>query len=243
GFGPFPGGFVIIPFGDARALQKAITPNTAGFLVEPIQGEGGINVPEEGYLAAIRKICSDKNVCLVFDEIQTGLGRTGTLLAEEHEHVKADLTIIGKSLGGGFLPVSAVLARGDLLDVFGPGEHGSTFGGNPLACAVGRSALRVIAEEGLVENSRKMGAHLKKQIEGLESPHVKSVRGRGLMLGIELNESAPTADALSKKLIESGLLCIPAGERIVRFTPPIILDEEQSGWALERLAKVLTSRR
>jgi ornithine--oxo-acid transaminase len=243
GFGPFPAGFVVIPFGDAEALRRVITPNTAGFLVEPIQGEGGINVPPDGYLAEVRRICTENDVCLVFDEIQTGLGRTGRLLAEEHEHVKADLSIIGKSLGGGFLPVSAVLARGEVLDVFSPGEHGSTFGANPLACAVGRSALRVIAEEGLVENSRKMGEYIKKQIEGLESPYVKGVRGRGLMLGIELNDSSPSAEVLSKKLIDSGLLCIPAGARIVRFTPPIILDEEQAGWALERFTKVLTLKR
>ncbi len=242
-FGPFPKGFIVVPFGDAEALRKAITPNTAGFLVEPIQGEGGINVPEEGYLKEVREICSENNVCLVFDEIQTGLGRTGTLLAEEHEHVKADLSIIGKSLGGGFLPVSAVIARGDVLDVIGPGEHGSTFGANPLACAVGRAALRVIEEEGLVANSRKMGDYLKAQILGLGSKLVKRVRGRGLMLGIELEDSAPSAAELAEKLIASGLLCIPAGERIVRLTPPIILDEEQAGWALERLTKVLTSKR
>ncbi len=242
GFGPFPRGFVTIPFGDAEALRRAITPNTAGFLVEPIQGEGGINVPPDGYLAEVRKICTEKEICLVFDEIQTGLGRTGKLLAEDHEHVRSDLSIIGKSLGGGFCPVSAVLSRGNVLDVIRPGEHGSTFGANPLACAVGRSALRVIADEKLVENAERMGAYLKREIERMGSGQVKGVRGRGLMLGIELTESAPTAENVCKQLIESGLLCIPAGERIVRVTPPIILDEEQAGWALERLTKVLTSR-
>lgn len=237
GFGPFPPGFVVIPFGDAEALRRAITPNTAGFLVEPIQGEGGINVPPEGYLREVREICSEQEVCLVFDEIQTGLGRTGKMLAEDHEQVRADLSIIGKSLGGGFCPVSAVLARGEVLDVIGPGEHGSTFGANPLACAVGRAALRVMEEEGLVENARSMGESLTKRIEAIGGP-IKRVRGRGLMLGIELDESAPKAGDYCTKLIESGLLCIPAGERIVRFTPPIVLDEEQAGWALERLSRV-----
>ncbi len=238
GFGPFPGGFKVVPYGDVKALKEAITPATAGFLVEPIQGEGGMNVPPDGFLREAAKLCAASNVCLLLDEIQTGLGRTGKLLAEEHDAVKADAVILGKSLGGGFLPVSAVLARGEILDVFGPGDHGSTFGANPLACAVGRAALKVLVEEELVANAARMGAHLKKEIEGLSSPIVKRVKGRGMMLGIEIVPDAPSAEELCTRLIREGLLCNTAGSGIVRLTPPIVMDDEEAGWALERIQKV-----
>jgi len=238
GFGPFPDGFKVIPFGDIKALKEAITPNTVAFLAEPIQGEGGVNVPPDGYLQEARKLCTAHNVCLVLDEIQTGLGRTGKLLAEEHWGVKADVTIIGKSLGGGYVPVSAVLARGDVLDVFQPGEHGSTFGGNPLACAVGRIALKVLVEENLAANAEKMGALLTREILAMGSPLVAGIRGMGMMLGIELTPEAPPADELCGRLIAEGLLCNTVGPRVVRFTPPLVLDDEEAGWALERLAKV-----
>lgn len=239
GFGPFPGGFKVVPFGDLKALKEAITPNTVGFLVEPVQGEGGVNVPPDGYLPEARKLCTANNIALVFDEIQTGLGRTGTLLAEEHWGVRSDVIVIGKSLGGGFIPVSAVLARGEVLDVFQPGDHGSTFGGNPLACAVGRSALKVMVEEELPQNAAKMGAFLKQEILALKSPLVAAVRGVGMMLGIELTTGAPPAAEICSKLIAEGLLCNTVGPAIVRFTPPLVLDDEQAGWALERLSKVL----
>ncbi len=238
GFGPFPDGFKVIPFGDSKALKEAITPNTVAFLVEPVQGEGGVNVPPDGYLQEARKLCTAHNVSFVLDEIQTGLGRTGKLLAEEHWGVKADVTIIGKSLGGGFVPVSAVLARGDVLDVFQPGEHGSTFGGNPLACAVGRIALKVLVEENLAANAMKMGALLTREILAMNSPLIAGVRGKGMMLGIELAPEAPPADELCGRLIAEGLLCNTVGPRVVRFTPPLVLDDEEAGWALERLAKV-----
>jgi len=238
GFGPFPDGFKVIPFGDAKALKEAITPNTVAFLVEPVQGEGGVNVPPDGYLQEARKLCSAHNVSFVLDEIQTGLGRTGKLLAEEHWGVKADVTIIGKSLGGGYVPVSAVLARGDVLDVFQPGDHGSTFGGNPLACAVGRVALRVLVDENLSANAEKMGALLTREILAMGSPMVAGVRGKGMMLGIELTPEAPPADELCTRLIAEGLLCNTVGPRVVRFTPPLVLDDEEAGWALERLVKV-----
>jgi ornithine--oxo-acid transaminase len=206
-------------------------------MVEPVQGEGGMVVPPKGYLKGLRDLCTEKNIKLVFDEIQSGLGRTGEFLAEEYESVKADVCIIGKSLGGGFCPVSAVLARGDELDVFGPGEHGSTFGGNPLACAVGRTALQVLVEEKMVENAAEKGAVLREAILGMKGKRVLGVRGRGMMLGIELGEPAAP---VCKELIDAGLLCNAAGETIVRFTPPLTMNEEQVGWTLERLEEVLT---
>ncbi len=217
-------------------MKQAVTENTVGIMVEPIQGEGGMVVPPAGYLAGLRDLCTEKNVKLVFDEIQSGLGRTGELLAEEYESVKADVCIIGKSLGGGFVPVSAVLARGDELDVLGPGEHGSTFGGNPLACAVGRTALSVLTEDKMIENAAAKGEVLKEAVLGMRGKRIAGVRGRGMMLGIELNEPAAP---VCKELIAAGLLCNAAGESIVRFTPPLTLNEEQVGWALERLEEVL----
>jgi ornithine--oxo-acid transaminase len=236
GFGPFTPGFIRVPYGDLEAMKQAVTENTVGIMVEPIQGEGGMVVPPAGYLAGLRDLCTEKNIKLVFDEIQSGLGRTGELLGEEYESVKADVCIIGKSLGGGFCPVSAVLARGDELDVLGPGEHGSTFGGNPLACAVGRTALSVLTEEKMIENAAEKGAILEEAVLGMRGKRIAGVRGRGMMLGIELNEPAAP---VCKELIAAGLLCNAAGESIVRFTPPLTLNEEQVGWALERLEEVL----
>ncbi len=237
-FGPFTPGFVTIPFNDASALEAAIIFNTVGLLVEPIQGEGGINVPDPGYLTEVRRICSERNVCLIFDEIQTGLGRTGKLLAEEHENVVADVTLVGKSLGGGFLPISAVLSNEEILGSFAPGDHGSTFGGNNLACAVGRSALKVLIEEGMIENAAEMGEYFRREIQGIGGKYVKRVRGKGLMLGIELHDDAGGAAAFAKRLLEKGLLCIKAKDNVVRFTPPLVITEEEAAWALESLQAV-----
>lgn len=187
GYAPFTPGFKTIPFGDSKALEQAITPNTVGFLVEPIQGEGGVIVPPTGFLKEARRICDENNVILILDEIQTGLGRTGKLFAEEHEDIEADLTLIGKALSGGFYPISAVLSNKEVLGVFKPGDHGSTFGGNPLACAVARAALKVLTEEKLIENSAEQGAYFMKQLQKIQSPHIKEIRGRGLMIGVELH--------------------------------------------------------
>ncbi len=239
GFGPFPSGFKVIPFGDARALEDAVTEYTVGFMVEPIQGEGGMNVPADGYLADIRRIARERDICLVFDEIQCGLGRAGTLFAEDFENVRSDVLIIGKSLGGGFCPVSAVLARGDVLDVFAPGEHGSTFGGNPLACAVGRTALRVLEEERLAENARRMGAHIRRGLEPLLGSLIERIKGRGLMLGFELRPGAPSAADLSRSLLRHGLLCNPASATVLRFTPPLTIREEEADWAIDKLTSGL----
>ncbi len=236
-FGPYGSGFKIIPYNDPKALEKAITVNTTGFLVEPIQGEGGIRIPDDGYLKEVRSICTDKKVPLIFDEIQTGLGRTGYLLAEEHEQVRSDMSIIGKSLGGGFLPVSAVLSRGGMLDVLEPGDHGSTFGGNPLACAAGLAALAVIDEDGLIANAQEKGEYLKSRVESLTLSGVKQVRGRGLMLGIEME--GPADDAVAK-LLTNGLLCNKAGANVIRFTPPLTITEEEANWALEKLSAALS---
>ena len=241
GFGPFPPGFKSIPFGDAGAFEAAITKNTVGFMVEPVQGEGGMNVPPDGYLAKIREIATDKNVALVFDEVQCGLGRTGRLFAEDHESVRADVMVIGKSLGGGFVPISAVLARGDVLDVFGPGEHGSTFGGNPLACAVGRVSLEVMEEEALIANAQKIGDIIQRRLLPRIGSTIKSIKGRGLMIGIELMDEAGEAGAFASKLASFGLLCNAASNHVLRFTPPLTILEEEIDWALERLEAGLDS--
>ena len=240
GFGPFTPGFKIIPFGDAEALERAIGPDTVGFLVEPVQGEGGIVIPPRGYLKEVRRICTRRNVLLILDEIQSGLGRTGKLLAEEHEGVKADVTIIGKALSGGFYPVSAVLSNEEILGVFRPGDHGSTFGGNPLACRVAREALRVLVEEGMIENTEKLGAYFLKKLREIESPYVKEVRGIGLMIGVELKPEAGSAREFCLHLKEKGLLCKETHEKIIRFTPPLVIKKEEIDWALERIRTVLT---
>jgi len=239
GFGPFTPGFKIIPFGDTEALENAITPNTVGFLVEPIQGEAGVIIPPLGYLKAARAICKKNNVVLILDEIQTGLGRTGKLLAEEHDGIEADLTLIGKALSGGFYPVSAVLSNSEVLGVLQPGEHGSTFGGNPLACAVGRAALKVLVEEKMVDNAAKMGTYFLDELKKIDNPVIKEIRGRGLMIGMELLPDAGGARQYCQKLKEKGLLCKETHENIIRFAPPLVIAKDVIDWALEQIEAVL----
>lgn len=239
GYAPFTPGFKIIPFGDSEALEKAVTPNTVGFLVEPIQGEGGVIVPPSGFLKEARRICDENNVILILDEIQTGLGRTGKLFAEEHEGIEADLTLIGKALSGGFYPISAVLSNKEVLGVFKPGDHGSTFGGNPLACAVARAALKVLTEEKLVENSAEQGAYFMEQLQSIQSPHIKEIRGRGLMIGIELHPEAGGARKFCEALQTKGLLCKETHEHVLRIAPPLIIQKTEIDWALERIVDVL----
>jgi len=240
GFGPFTPGFKIIPFGDAKALEDAINENTVAFMVEPIQGEAGVIIPPEGYLRKIREICTDKNVALVFDEIQTGLGRTGKLLAEEHEAIESDVTLIGKALSGGCYPVSAVLSNTEVLGVFLPGEHGSTFGGNPLACAVAREALKVLIDEGMIENAAKLGIYFQEKLKDINSPYVKEVRGKGLMIGVELKEDAGGARPFCEKLMKKGLLCKETHEHVIRFAPPLVITKEDIDWAISKIQEVLT---
>jgi ornithine--oxo-acid transaminase len=239
GFGPFTPGFKVVPFGDASALEAAITHNTVGFLVEPIQGEAGVIVPPEGYLKQARAICTKKDVVLILDEIQTGLGRTGKLLAEEHDDIEADLTVVGKALSGGLYPISAVLSNVEVLGVLRPGEHGSTFGGNPLACAVARTALRVLLEENMIENAANMGEYFLSQLKGIKSPYVKDVRGKGLMIGVELIPEAGGARRLCEKLMTKGLLCKETHENTIRFAPPLVIKKAEIDWALERIEPVL----
>lgn len=239
GFGPFTPGFKTIPFGDAKALENAITKNTVAFLVEPIQGEAGVIVPPDGYLKAIREICTRTNVALVFDEIQTGLGRTGKFLAEAHEGVESDVTLIGKALSGGCYPVSAVLSNEAVLGVFLPGDHGSTFGGNPLACAVARKALAVLIDEGMIENAAVLGDYFMKKLKQIPSPYVKEVRGKGLLIGVELKHDAGGARPFCKELMKNGLLCKETHEHVIRFSPPLVIKREEIDWALERIKKVL----
>ena len=239
-FGPFPPGFRVIPFGDAAALEAAITPNTVGFLVEPIQGEGGVIIPPDGYLRDVRDICTRHNVTLVFDEIQTGFGRTGKLLAEEHEGVEADLTLIGKALSGGFYPISAVLSNSEVLGVLQPGEHGSTFGGNPLACAIARTALKVLVEEGMIENAATQGAYFLDGLRAIRSNKIRDVRGRGLMLAVDFHPEVGGARQFCEALKDEGILCKETHEDTIRFAPPLVITRDQVDWALERIEKVLT---
>ena len=235
-FGPFDGGFVMIPYGDAAALEAAITPDTAGFLFEPIQGEGGVIMPTDGFIKEAAEICARHNVLLVADEIQTGLGRTGKLFACEYEGVHPDVMIIGKALSGGFYPVSAVLTDKSVLGLFQPGDHGSTFGGNPLGSAIGRAALQVIRDESLVERSRELGAYFKGRLERVESDHVTEVRGKGLFIGVELNQPArPFCEALQSR----GILCKETHENVIRFAPPLVITQEQIDWAVGHIEEVL----
>ena len=238
GFGPFTPGFKIIPFGDAKALESAITPNTAGFLVEPIQGEAGVIIPPPGYLREVKSICEKNNVVLILDEIQTGLGRTGRILAEEHDGIEADLTLVGKALSGGCYPISAVLSNSEVMSVLQPGEHGSTFGGNPLACAVARTAIRVLVEEGMIENAQKMGDYFLQELCKLKNPLIKEVRGKGLLIGLELLSEAGGARRYCEKLMEEGLLCKETHDNIVRFAPPLVITRDVVDWALERINRV-----
>ena len=239
-FGPFTPGFKIVEFGDAAAFESAITDNTVAFLVEPIQGEAGVIIPPDGYLKDVRRICDENGIVLIFDEIQTGLGRTGKMLAEEHEGVEADLTLIGKALSGGFYPVSAVLSNTEVLGVLKPGEHGSTFGGNPLACAVARTALKVLKDDNLIENAATLGEYFMEGLRKIKNPKIKEVRGRGLLIGVEFHKDAGGARQYCEKLKEAGLLCKETHETIIRFAPPLVITKEDIDWALERIAPILS---
>ena len=236
GFGPLTPGFRVIPFGDAAALEAAITPNTAAFLVEPIQGEAGIIIPPAGYLKRAEEICKRHNVLLILDEIQSGLGRTGRLFAHQWENVEPDMVIIAKALSGGYYPISTVLSRREVLGVFKPGDHGSTFGGNPLACAVARAALKVLVEEGLVARSAELGAYFLARLRTLRSPLIKEIRGRGLWIGVELTELARPYCELLK---EEGLLCKETHDHVIRLAPPLVITREEIDWAFERIKKVI----
>ncbi|NKQ36923.1 MAG: ornithine--oxo-acid transaminase [Chloroflexi bacterium] len=235
-FGPFTPGFKIIPYGDAAALEAAITPNTVAFLVEPIQGEGGVIIPPAGYLQASYDICQANNVLFMADEIQTGLGRTGRLFACQHENVRPDVTIIGKALSGGFYPVSAVLADKEILGLFQPGDHGSTFGGNPLGAAIGRAALQVLVDEGLAARSRELGAYFKGRLERIESDHIKEIRGKGLFIGVELHTNARR---FCENLQERGILCKETHGTVIRFAPPLVIKKAEIDWAMQHIEAVL----
>lgn len=242
-FGPFTPGFNVIPFGDSKALEAAITPETVGFLVEPIQGEAGVIIPPDGYLREVKQICNQHNVTLIFDEIQTGLGRTGKLLADRHEDAEPDVTLIGKALAGGYYPVSAVLSNSEVLGVLRPGEHGSTFGGNPLACAVATAALNVLIEEKMVENSAEMGAYFLEALRQIDSPLIKEVRGRGLMIGLELKPEAGGARRYCEQLKDVGILCKDTHTDIIRISPPLVINKNEIDWALAQFEAVLTQER
>ncbi|MNR79273.1 Ornithine aminotransferase 2 [compost metagenome] len=241
GFGPFDGGFVRIPFGDAAALEAAITPRTAAFLVEPIQGEGGIIVPPDGYLAQCREICTRHNVLLICDEVQTGLGRTGRLLACDHEGIRPDGLILGKALGGGLLPVSAFLARSDVMDVFTPGDHGSTFGGNPLAAAVGYAALSLLRDGGLTEAAEQHGQLLRAGLLALRHPAIRSVRGKGLLIGLELDPAYISARDFCERLMQHGVLSKETHHTVVRFAPPLIISTQEIAAALGIIEQVFAT--
>ncbi|MCL6480596.1 MAG: ornithine--oxo-acid transaminase [Firmicutes bacterium] len=240
GFGPFTPGFRVVPYGDAAAARRAVDRNTVAILVEPIQGEAGVIVPPEGFLRELRELSTEKNLLLIADEIQTGLGRTGTMFACEHEGVRPDVYVLGKALGGGFYPVSAVVSSRAVLGVFQPGDHGSTFGGNPLACAIAREALNVLVEEKLPEQAAEMGAYFLDGLRKLNSPHVREVRGRGLLIGIEIRPESGPARSFCERLMEQGVLCKETHQQVIRFAPPLVIRREEIDWALERIARVLT---
>ena len=239
GFAPFPSGFREIPFGDADALRRAISPKTCAFLVEPIQGEAGIIVPPEGYLRQVADICRENNVLLILDEIQSGLGRTGKLFAYQHEGITPDVLIVGKALSGGFYPVSAVLSSREVLGVFRPGDHGSTFGGNPLACAIARAALRVIVDEKLSERSAELGEYAMAYLKKIRSPHIVNIRGKGLWIGIELNRAARQ---FCEELKERGILCKETHASVIRLAPPLIIDRADLEFGLEQIRAVLEEK-
>ncbi|WP_064683756.1 ornithine--oxo-acid transaminase [Rhizobium bangladeshense] len=239
GFGPYTPGFRIIPFGDAGAFAAAINDNTVAALIEPIQGEAGVIIPPAGYFTRIRELCTANNITLILDEIQTGLGRTGKLLAEEHEGIEADVTLIGKALSGGFYPVSAVLSNSEVLGVLKPGQHGSTFGGNPLACAVARTALKVLTEEGMIENAAAMGDYFLEGLRSMRSNIVRDVRGRGLMMAVELEPEAGGARQYCHALKERGLLAKDTHDHTIRLAPPLIISREQVDWAVSQIEKTI----
>lgn len=238
-FGPFTPGFITVKFGDADDLEKAVTPNTVAVMLEPIQGEGGVLIPPTGYLKRVSQICKQNNILFIADEIQTGLGRTGKLFACDHEGVRPDIMIIGKALGGGFFPVSAILADREIMQLFTPGSHGSTFGGNPLGAAVARAALRVIREEKLVENSAMMGEYLVEQLAEISSPHVKEVRGKGLLIGVELKPEVGGARRFCEALKIRGILAKETHQHVIRFAPPLIVDQATLDWALPKIRETL----
>lgn len=240
GFGPFTPGFKVIPYGDIDALRDAINPHTCGFLVEPIQGEAGIVIPPDGFLGEAAEVCRQNNVLLMTDEIQSGLGRTGKLFAYMHEGITPDVLIVGKALAGGFYPVSAILASSQIMSVYKPGDHGSTFGGNPLACAIARTALRVLVEERMIERSAELGAYLLAQLRLLRSPVIKEVRGKGLWIGVELNRRARP---FCEELKEEGILCKETHDYVIRFAPPLVITREEINWAVERIARVIEKLR
>ncbi|MCP5433139.1 MAG: ornithine--oxo-acid transaminase [Alphaproteobacteria bacterium] len=239
-FGPFAPGFRVVPFGDIAALEAAITPKTVAFLVEPIQGEAGVIIPPAGYFAAVRELCTRKGVTLILDEIQTGLGRTGEMLAEEHEGIEADVTLVGKALSGGFYPISAVLSNSEVLGVLRPGEHGSTFGGNPLACAIAVAALDVLVEEDLIGNAARLGPYVLEALKALPKSVVNRVRGRGLMIALDIEPAAGSARQYAVALAREGLLCKETHGQTLRISPPLVITKDQADWAIERLGKVLS---
>ncbi len=236
GFGPYTPGFVIVEYGDSEAIAAAVTPNTCAVMIEPIQGEAGIRIPPEGYLEAVESVCRENNALFILDEIQSGLGRTGKLFAYQHENVSPDGLIVGKALSGGYYPVAAFLARREIMDVFTPGDHGSTFGGNPLGSAIAMAALEVIEEENLADRSAELGAWFLDRLRTIENPHIVEIRGRGLWIGLELDEPArPYCEALQ----EEGLLCKETHENVIRFAPPLVITQDELAWAFERIEKVL----
>jgi len=235
GYGPLLGGFKLVDFGDIEQIKSAITPNTAAVLIEPIQGEAGINVPEDGYLKQIREICDENNVLFIADEIQAGLGRTGKLFATDWDNVQPDMYILGKALGGGVFPISCIVGNKEILEVFNPGSHGSTFGGNPLACAVSVAALDVLIDEKLSERSLELGTYFKEELQKIDHPSIKEVRGKGLFIGIELTEDARP---YCEKLKELGLLCKETHDTVIRFAPPLIIEKEDLDWALDQVKSV-----
>ncbi|MEJ5229661.1 MAG: ornithine--oxo-acid transaminase [Pseudothermotoga sp.] len=240
GFGPYTPGFKVAPFGDSKAVEKLIDDETIGVLVEPIQGEGGVRVPPAGYLRELREICSKHHILLLFDEIQTGLGRTGKIFAWQWEEAKPDVLILGKALGGGIYPVSVVLANDEIMDVLKPGDHGSTFGGNPLAAAVAIAAIEVLEDEKLDLRARELGEYFMKQLRSVESEYVKEIRGKGLLIGVEIKKEYGTARPFCEKLAKLGVLCKETHDQVVRFAPPLVIKREEIDWALERISKVLT---
>jgi ornithine--oxo-acid transaminase len=239
GFGPFAPGFRSVPFGNLAAMERSIGPETVAILVEPIQGEAGIIVPPQGWLADLRRLCDENRVLLILDEVQSGLGRTGAWFAFEHDSIRPDGLVVGKALGGGVLPVSAFVATREVMDVFTPGSHGSTFGGNPLAAAVGLEALCVIEDEGLVERSQKLGAHMLKRLNDIRSPVLKEIRGRGLWAGVEINPGFGSARKICEILLAKGVLSKETHDTVVRMAPPLVIPRDDLDWALDRFEEAV----
>lgn len=238
GFGPFAPGFVRVPYGDAKAVEAAITPNTVAVLLEPILGEGGVIIPPAGFLKTVRELCSRHNVVMIADEIWTSLGRTGKMFACDHEDVIPDMYLMAKSLGGGIVPISAVMANNDIMKVFTPGSHGSTLGGNPFACAIAREVLALVRDEKPEQRSAELGAYMLERLKGMNSKHVKEVRGRGLMIGVDIDPAAGTAKDFCKKLKKEGILCKDTHVQTIRMAPPLVISREDLDWGLERVEKV-----